>query len=172
LTSASEQDDVAVGADGLLVEIAVPAAAAALDANLRQTIASSILQANELAGPVCGLVTVLVDDDARVRELNRLWRNIDRPTNVLSFRYPGRQPGPERCVGDIAISYETAAREAAAERKPLSHHMAHLSVHAFLHLLGYDHQTDDAADHMERLEAAILARIDVPDPYIARDADG
>ena len=66
------------------------------------------------------------------------------------------------------LAYETAAREAAAERKPMAHHLAHLAVHGFLHLLGYDHDSGEAADEMERLEAKILARLDVPDPYVAR----
>jgi probable rRNA maturation factor len=115
-------------------------------------------------------VSVLIADDARLQELNRLWRNLDRPTNVLSFAYLENQPNRDRCIGDIAISYETATREAAAERKPLSHHVAHLSVHGFLHLLGYDHESDQDAEAMERLEATILARMDVPDPYGLRDA--
>ena len=72
-------------------------------------------------------------------------------------------------LGDIVIAYETTAREAAAEGKPLSHHLAHLAVHGFLHLLGYDHESDEAAQDMERLEARILARLDVPDPYLMRD---
>ncbi|MGH6771670.1 MAG: rRNA maturation RNase YbeY [Xanthobacteraceae bacterium] len=143
-----------------------------LDADIQDAISSSILKANEIAGPVRGVVTVLVDDDARVRELNKLWRDIDKPTNVLSFPYPEGPPGPDRCIGDIAISYETAAREAAADGLPLAHHLAHLSVHGFLHLLGYDHESDREADAMERLERDILAHVDVPDPYTAREAKG
>jgi probable rRNA maturation factor len=66
------------------------------------------------------------------------------------------------------IAYETTEREARAERKPFAHHLAHLAVHGFLHLAGYDHAEDDEADAMERLETAILARLHVPDPYRAR----
>ena len=61
------------------------------------------------------------------------------------------------------------AREAAAESKPLTHHLAHLAVHGYLHLLGYDHESDDDAETMERLERTILARLGLPDPYLARD---
>jgi probable rRNA maturation factor len=68
-------------------------------------------------------------------------------------------------LGDIAISYETAIREAEAEARPFPHHLAHLAVHGFLHLLGYDHQSDAAAEEMEALERKILARLEVPDPY-------
>jgi len=163
--------DFSYEADGLILEIAMPAAAIALDDKMQSIIASSILQANEVVGPARGLVTVLIDDDDRVRELNRSWRGIDKSTNVLSFSYPETAVGPHRCIGDIAISYETAAKEAVTESKPFAHHVAHLSVHGFLHLLGYDHESDSAADEMERLERNILARVNVPDPYIARDSE-
>ncbi len=115
---------------------------------------------------------MVVDDDARIRELNRLWRGFDKPTNVLSFPSPDTQPGPARTLGDIAISYETAAREAAAEDKSFGDHIAHLSVHGFLHLLGYDHESDDDAEEMEGLERAILARIGISDPYVVRETEG
>ena len=128
--------------------------------------------ANQAAGPAQGAVAVVVDDDERIRTLNRLWRGLDKPTNVLSFPSPDTQPGATRTLGDIAISYETAAREAAAEDKSLADHVAHLSVHGFLHLLGYDHESDDDAEEMEGLERAILARIGVSDPYVAREAEG
>jgi hypothetical protein len=67
------------------------------------------------------------------------------------------------------IAYETTEREARAEHKPFAHHLAHLAVHGFLHLVGYDHEADDEANAMEGLETAILAGLDVPDPYVARD---
>jgi probable rRNA maturation factor len=161
-----------VEADGLTLEIGVAAGAAALDARLGSLIASAIAAANRAAGPAQGAVTVMVDDDARIRALNKLWRGFDKPTNVLSFPSPDTQRGPERTLGDIAISYETAAREAEAEDKSFADHMAHLSVHGFLHLLGYDHESDDDAEEMEGLERDILARIGVSDPYVAREAEG
>jgi probable rRNA maturation factor len=117
-----------------------------------------------------GEVSVMLADDAALRALNRQWRQIDKPTNVLSF--PAMAPrsfnGMPQLLGDIAIAYETTAREAAAEPKPAIHHLAHLAVHGFLHLVGYDHESDEAADEMERLEATILARLDIPNPYRAR----
>ena len=166
------EEMVCVEADGLALEIGVAAGAAALDPTLGARIASAIAAANKAAGPAHGAVTVVVDDDARVRALNKLWRGFDKPTNVLSFPSPDTQPGPERTLGDIAISYETAAREAEAEDKSFADHMAHLSVHGFLHLLGYDHESDDDAEEMEGLERSILARIGVADPYVAREAEG
>src|SRR5262249_40827786 len=103
--------------------------------------------------------------------LNRTWRGKNEPTNVLAFPMR-RRAKPQRLLGDIVIAYETLAREAAAEHKPFSHHLAHLAVHGFLHLCGYDHETNRQAAAMERLEVAILARLQIPDPYIAHDGGG
>jgi len=173
VSEAPDRDMVCVAADGLVVEIDIACGAAdILDASLPQVIAAALRAANDVAGPVQGSVTVVVDDDERIRHLNKLWRKLNKPTNVLSFSYPAIAPGPESCIGDIAISHETAAREAAVERKALSAHIAHLSVHGFLHLLGYDHEADGDAEDMERLERVILARIGVSDPYVAHDAEG
>jgi probable rRNA maturation factor len=159
-----------IEAKGLALEIRVQPAV--LDGGVQRKIASAIFAANDTVGPVRGTVTILVDDDRFLRTLNKQWRGIDRPTNVLSFPCPDAQRGPARYVGDIAISHETAAREARTEHKTLPDHLAHLSVHGFLHLLGYDHESDDDADTMERLERTILARVGVPDPYVARGAGG
>lgn len=111
-------------------------------------------------------VAIMLTDDNGVQALNRDWRGIDKPTNVLSFPAPqpvaGLRPRP---LGDIAIAYETTRREADSESKPFAHHLSHLAVHGFLHLIGYDHETDDEAETMENLERAILAQLGVPDPY-------
>jgi probable rRNA maturation factor len=72
-------------------------------------------------------------------------------------------------LGDIAIAYETTRREADAEDKPFDHHLSHLAVHGFLHLVGYDHENDDEAEIMERLERDILAQLGIPDPYAQDD---
>jgi len=76
-----------------------------------------------------------------------------------------------RLLGDIVIAYETMAREAFAEHRPFRHHLAHLAVHGFLHLVGHDHIADAQADAMEALEIAVLARLKVPNPYAMRDAE-
>jgi len=117
-----------------------------------------------------GEVSVLLTDDAVVRVLNREWRGIDKPTNVLSFPAPQQPAGPAM-LGDIAIAYETVAREAAEEGKPFLHHLAHLAVHGYLHLIGYDHQTDSEAEAMEALEREILRDLRIPDPYRAEATD-
>ena len=110
-------------------------------------------------------VSVSLGDDAAVRQLNRDWRGKDMPTNVLSFPAPELPaPGP-RLLGDVALAYETVAREAEDAGKPLRDHAAHLLVHGTLHLLGYDHERDDEAAEMESLEVRALAGLGIPDPY-------
>ena len=116
------------------------------------------------------LAIVLTNDEA-IRALNRQWRGRDQPTNVLSFPChdgPHCATGP-RLLGDVVIAYETTASEARAQGVRFDHHLAHLAVHGFLHLLGYDHGSDKEAETMERLEREILARLDMPDPYAIRD---
>ena len=122
-------------------------------------------------------LAVMLTDDSGIRTLNHNWRGIDKATNVLSF--PALQPtGPRddddapRMLGDIAIAYETLRREADEERKPFADHLSHLAVHGFLHLVGYDHETDTEADEMETLEQQILAQLGIPDPYAERERMG
>ena len=119
-------------------------------------------------------LAVMLTDDAGIRTLNSNWRGIDKPTNVLSF--PALQPsgpgGPDdapRMLGDIAIAYETTRRQADDEQKPFDHHLSHLAVHGFLHLIGYDHEKDGDAEAMETLEQEILAQLGIPDPYADRE---
>jgi len=117
-------------------------------------------------------LAIVLTDDSAVRALNRDWRRKDAATNVLSFpvQRPSTARGLPRLLGDIVIAYETTEREARAEHKPFAHHLAHLAVHGFLHLAGYDHEAEAEAQAMESLETVILARLDVPDPYLARYA--
>lgn len=122
--------------------------------------------------PAGAEVAVMLTDDATIRTLNRDWRGIDKPTNVLSFPaapQPGAGAGAPTMLGDIAIAYETTAREAEAEGKPFADHLSHLAVHGLLHLLGYDHETDAEAEVMEALERDILAGLDIADPYAEAD---
>jgi phosphate starvation-inducible protein PhoH and related proteins len=106
--------------------------------------------------------SVLFTHDEAVKALNAQWRGKDTPTNVLSF------PAPETAgtLGDIALAYETCAREAEEQSKSLKDHTTHLLVHGILHLLGYDHEIDDDAVEMEGLEKDILAALGIDDPYI------
>jgi probable rRNA maturation factor len=114
-------------------------------------------------------VGLCLSDDRHVRELNARWRGMDKPTNVLSFpaARPG-DPGDAPPLGDIVLAYETVFREAEASSVAFVDHYRHLVAHGFLHLMGYDHQTNEDAELMEALEKRILARLGVADPY----ADG
>jgi len=111
-------------------------------------------------------ISLLLTDDAGIRALNRDWRAKDKPTNVLSFPAP-MVPGLPglRPLGDIAVAYETVAREAEEERKTFEDHLTHLLVHGLLHLLGYDHELEAEAEIMEGLEVKALASIGIADPY-------
>ena len=115
-------------------------------------------------------VSLLFCDDARIRELNREWRGLDKPTNVLSFpAVPADRLATSPLLGDIAVAFETVSRESKDEGKTLSHHTSHMIVHGLLHLLGYDHETDEEAEEMEALERAALARLGIADPYAATE---
>jgi probable rRNA maturation factor len=155
---------------------------------VRAVLQRAIGEAAAMAATSGGELAIVLTDDSAIRALNRVWRGKDQPTNVLSFpanappqslpRKPGRvgvgaasgragEPqGRVRLLGDIVIAYETMAREATAEGRPFQHHLAHLAVHGFLHLVGHDHAADAEADAMEALEIAVLARLDVPNPYL------
>lgn len=117
--------------------------------------------------------SVLFTIDEDIRTLNREWRTKDKPTNVLSFpmllrdelRRLAPEGGPEM-LGDLALAWETCLREAAAKGIETEDHTAHLLVHGFLHLAGYDHEISDAdAEAMEALEIKALAILGLPDPY-------
>lgn len=112
---------------------------------------------------------VTLTDAAEQQRLNCDYRGQDVPTNVLAFpacelgaRIP---PGAPALLGDVVLAFETVAREAAEQGKPLAHHLCHLVVHGVLHLLAFDHLTAGDAVRMESLEISILARLGVPDPY-------
>ena len=117
-------------------------------------------------------VSLLLCDDGRIREINRAWRGLDKPTNVLSFpAAPRALLAKSPAVGDIAIAHETVAREAQEEGKTFRDHYMHMVVHGFLHLLGYDHETDAEAEEMESLEISVLQHLGVADPYASLDLD-
>ncbi len=118
-------------------------------------------------------LSIVFTDDAAMRKLNMAYRGKDSATNVLSFPQAGIEPpagvaGPQLAgmlLGDVILSAETVAGEAALADKPLEDHMAHLIIHGFLHLLGYDHETGREAEKMEQLERVALKTLGIPDPY-------
>ena len=116
-------------------------------------------------------LAVVLADDALIAKLNRTYRGIAKPTNVLSFASaePVRRGATVRLLGDVVVAHGTIAREARAQGKTLADHLTHLVVHGVLHLLGFDHERAVEARRMEALEVAILARLGVADPYRLRE---
>ncbi len=111
-------------------------------------------------------ISVMLCDDARIRSVNKQWRGIDKPTNVLSFpAVPPARLKSSPMLGDIVMAFETVEREAQADHKPLADHITHLTIHGLLHLLGFDHETAAEAEIMEACEVRALARLGIADPY-------
>jgi probable rRNA maturation factor len=140
-----------------LAESAIEAAsgsAAAGTGRLAQQVSDRPESANNLE------VSILFTDDAAIRRLNAQYRGKDSVTNVLSFPQP-----PGALLGDVVLAAESLRREAALAGKSIEDHIAHLVVHGFLHLLGYDHEVDADADKMEELERVALKRLGISDPY-------
>ena len=131
---------------------------------IRQVVRRAISEAVAVQSTSGSELAIVLTDDSTIRLLNRNWRGVDAPTNVLSFP-ANRAGGAIPFIGDIVFAYETITREARAEHKPFAHHIAHLAVHGFLHLLGYDHVRKKDAEEMEQLERDILCRLRIPDPY-------
>lgn len=134
------------------------------------------IASDRICSRVASEVFVELVSNNRSQELNRDYRGKDKPTNVLSF--PGVEPedlddaiefsnagGPPVLLGDLIIAVDVVLLEATEQKKPVSHHFAHLIVHGVLHLLGHDHIEEDEAEAMEELERQILAQFDIPDPY-------
>ncbi len=109
-------------------------------------------------------VSVLFAGDKKIIELNNRFRKINLPTNVLSF--PSFiERNKKIFLGDIIFSAETIFKEAKRDKKSCNNHLIHLFIHGFLHLLGYDHQTEDNAKIMEGLEVKILKTLKIDNPY-------
>ncbi|WP_420586352.1 rRNA maturation RNase YbeY [Ruegeria sp.] len=138
----------------------------------------AVLDHCDLDADLCE-ISLLACDDARIAELNAEFREKPAPTNVLSWPaedlaadQPGEPPAQaepdftgEIALGDIAIAYETCAREAEEAGKPMDDHVTHLIIHGTLHLLGFDHIRDPDATLMEAVEVDILGKLGIDDPY-------
>lgn len=118
-------------------------------------------------------VSVVMANDDLLRTLNREYRRKDKPTNVLSFpqyEHFGEESSlpPESepvCLGDILLSFETIRREASEKKIPLADHTIHLMIHGTLHLLGYDHESDEETESMQDTEISIMKKIGLKNPY-------
>lgn len=146
------------------------------DDGVAARITTSARQALLACGPAHAVeIGVRLTDDAEMQVFNRTYRGQDKATNVLSFALVAddatpapplaASDGSARLLGDVLVAFETCAREADEQAKPLSDHLCHMVVHGVLHLLGYDHETEDDAARMERRERDILAQLGVPDPF-------
>ena len=155
----------------------------AADAALASGVPSGVSPNPSLEGRAKPELSIVFTNDTAMQELNRRWRGKDFPTNVLSFPQsvppdntpksrksaPSHQSG--QLLGDVILSAETVAHEAALADKPLVDHMAHLIIHGYLHLLGFDHEGEADAEKMEQLERVALKELGIPDPYAAASGE-
>ncbi len=154
--------DLAIDDDSWVTDVAAPAA---LQALAERAVAAALRQVDraEVTVPNGADVSLVLCDDAFIQGLNRQWRGIDAPTNVLSF--PSAAPVRATTLGDIVVAYETVAREAAERGTTRADHLTHLVVHGLLHLLGLDHEAEEEAERMEALEVRALAALGIASPY-------
>lgn len=133
----------------------------------RAAVAAAGSARDGVVGEAAGEISIVLADDDFVQMLNRSWRDHDSPTNVLAFPASSEDmpSGEVRLFGDVVVAFQTTLREAEKQCKQLDHHLTHLIVHGVLHLMGYDHLTDDEAEQMETLETDILADMGIDDPY-------
>lgn len=122
-------------------------------------------------------ISVLLTNDKKIQELNKNYRQKNKPTNVLSFPLiDGKKikngnlkkldlSSKFVALGDIVLSYQTIKREAEEQNKKFDHHLTHLLIHSILHLIGFDHEVDKDAKIMEDLEIKILAKMKIENPY-------
>jgi probable rRNA maturation factor len=135
---------------------------------------SKIRRAHEASlkkSDVAQVTTVLLTDDKTLKALNRQWRGKNKPTNVLSFPAAAAAlpKGAAKALGDIALSYDTLAKEAKVAHKTIADHMVHLVVHGLLHLTGHEHEEVAEAETMEKKEIRILAKLGIGNPYVLDD---
>ena len=122
----------------------------------------NMLNGNELNHEV----SVLLTNDEEIRELNKKYRKIDKPTNVLSFSITSDTIVNElRMIGDIVISKEKILSEAKDQNKTFNDHLAHIVIHGFLHLLNFTHDSKEDSTIMENKEVELLKMIDISNPY-------
>ncbi len=132
----------------------------------------------EAAGQIAvrGEVSILLSSDSVIARLNRKYRGVEGPTNVLSFPAASIssrfEPEIPPLLGDIVVAFETLVEEAEAARITIRAHLAHMVVHGALHLLGFDHQVGAEAEVMEKLEVESLQSLGIGSPYLESSLRG
>jgi len=138
--------------------------------HLRKLLERSIRQTAkfaDLSWPADAELSCLFTNDSQMMEINHQWRSKEKSTNILSFPGADIKPGEpaEQMIGDLVLAFETVEQEAISQGKNFDEHLNHLLVHGFLHLFGHDHLEIEEAEKMEQLEIAILASMDIANPY-------
>ncbi len=110
-------------------------------------------------------VNIKIVDNNEIENLNKKFRNKDRPTNVLSFTNEDISKRITNNLGDIAISYEYVERESKEQDKKFDDHIVHMFIHGIYHILGFDHKDDPMADKMENKEIILLKKLNINNPY-------
>lgn len=113
-------------------------------------------------------LTIRLVNSIESQQLNNQFRGIDKPTNVLSFPFEVPEGIELNLLGDLVICIDVMQAEAKIQNKALFDHWAHLVIHGCLHLVGFDHISDDDAEKMESLEIEILAKLNIKNPYLAQ----
>lgn len=118
-------------------------------------------------------VNVSIVSNQKIQQINKQFRNKDKPTNIISFEFKKPEGLPEDIaadfLGDIVIAPDVLKKEAKEQNKNLDAHWQHIFIHGLLHLLGYDHIDDIEAEEMENLEIELLAELGIANPYIEQE---
>jgi probable rRNA maturation factor len=128
--------------------------------NIEEFVKNTVNSVLDEFEPPFGNIDILLCNDARIHELNNLWRGQDKPTNVLSF-----EAVDDGILGNIAIAHDYCQHEAIEQKKAFKDHITHMIAHGVLHLIGFDHIEDDEAQEMETLEVEILSKLGINNPY-------
>jgi len=158
----------------MVIDLVIPCAEWLEIAEIKAAVSKCARQAVQAAMPEAAKdveISIVLGSDDFIRGLNSQYKDKDKPTNVLSFpsgECVFDEPGP-KLLGDVILAYETISAEAQAQGKSVLNHACHLTVHGILHLLGFTHDEEKLAQHMEQLEIDILASLGLPNPYLSQN---